>query len=51
LDRDIFNPKIEDKTKFHIEDGASQPDVKSLFAGGKSTNNEMTDSNAGSQVR
>ena len=23
LDRDIFNPKIQDKTKFHIEDGAS----------------------------
>jgi len=23
LDRDIFNPKINDKTNYHIEDGAS----------------------------
>lgn len=36
LDRDIFNPKIIDKTHFHIEDGASKPDIGSI-AGGHSS--------------
>lgn len=50
LDRDIFNPKINDKTNYHIEDGASQPDVRSLYAGGKSSMVALTDSHAGSNV-